>query len=63
MSEKGLAMAAFNDFVDTISWSLLIGSAVRILVIAWAAARLLRTGLPRFDNNLVQRSLSRALLS
>lgn len=55
-------MDAFNDFVDTISWSLLIGTTVRILLIlmiAWAAARLLRTGLVRFENNLVQRSLSR----
>lgn len=55
-------MAAFNAFVDNISWTLLVGSAGRILLIlliAWVVARLLRSGLLRFENNLVQRSLSR----
>lgn len=53
-------MEALKQFIEDISWTLIITTCLRmtfILVFAWIATKLLKSGLQRFEKRLVSRSL------
>lgn len=52
-------MDVLKTFFDNISWSVVISASIRItviLIVAWVATRLLKSGLVQFEKRLVARS-------
>lgn len=53
-------MDVIKDFIDQISWTVIMSTAIRmtlILVFGWVATKLLKNGLQRFEKRLIDRSL------
>lgn len=54
-------MEVIKEFIDSISWTLVISTAIRItliLIVAWIFTKLLNSGLQRFEKRLLARSES-----